>query len=211
MSRDYAKTTSRKKKSGQLPGWVWMMGGLAIGLFVAFLVFLSNIRTPGGNTIATLATDTYSGMQENAKKHETNPAKQKPVKKDKTDKNPGTSTSFDFYYILPEIDTPVPERELKRKKQNPVHSGNPGNSANESDNEGYILQVGSFRELSQADQLKAKLVLNGMIATIQTVTVNNNTWHRVRIGPINDLGTLDRTRSRLKDYGIDSIVLKNKT
>ena len=206
MPRDYAKTSSRKKKSGQLPGWVWMLGGLAIGLFVAFVVYLNNATRPGQkNSIATVVQDVYSDLQKNAEKRESRPARETNTKADKPKSKPKkpepTATKFDFYYILPEIEVPVPDQELERKRKNPI----------QTEDADYILQVGSFRELAQADQLKAKLALNGLSASIQTVKINNLSWHRVRIGPINNINKLSETRRRLKENGIDSIVVKNKT
>jgi len=199
MPRDYAKTSSRNKKSAQLSGWIWMLGGLAIGLFVAFIVYLNNATRPGQNdTIATVIQDTFSELQEKAKKRETPAPKKKDTKPAKEVKSP---TKFDFYYILPEIDVPVPDQELERQRRNP----------DQANGGAYILQVGSFRELAQADQLKAKLALNGLTANIQSVKINSNTWHRVRIGPINNISKLSETRRRLKENGIHSIVVKNKT
>jgi cell division protein FtsN len=76
----------------------------------------------------------------------------------------------------------------------------------------YIIQAGSFRSLEQADRLKARLALYGIEATIQTVTINNNdTWHRVRIGPMTDLSALNKTRKRLQDNGIATMVVKEKS
>ncbi len=202
MPRDYAKTSSRKKKSGQLPGWVWMLGGLAIGLFVAFVVYLNNTAKPGQkDTIASVIKNTFSDLQENAKQRETTRPKQQDKPKTKPPESTKNHTKFDFYYILPEIDVPVPDQELERRRNNPT----------ETDKGEYILQVGSFRELKQADQLKAQLALKGLTANIQSVKINSSTWHRVRIGPINNLTRLGETRRRLKESGIHSIVVKNKT
>jgi len=202
MPRDYAKTSSRNKKSGQLPGWVWMLGGLAIGLFVAFVVYLNNAVKPGQkDTIASVIKDTFSDLQENAKQRESTRPTQKEQNKTTKPETTKNHTKFDFYYILPEIDVPVPDQELERVRKNPV----------KHDKGNYILQVGSFRELAQADQLKAKLALKGLSANIQSVKINNNTWHRVRIGPINNITRLSETRRRLKQSGIHSIVVKNKS
>jgi cell division protein FtsN len=38
--------------------------------------------------------------------------------------------------------------------------------------------------------------------------VDNDTWHRVRIGPISDLAELNRTRSRLRLADIEALVIK---
>ena len=74
----------------------------------------------------------------------------------------------------------------------------------------YILQVGSFKQSKQADQLKALLALQGIEANIQSVAINSDTWYRVRIGPINNLTTLNQIRKRLQKNDIASIVVKNK-
>lgn len=206
MPRDYAKNSSREKKRGQLPGWVWMLGGLAIGLFVAFIVYLNNATRDGQqDSIATVISDTFSDLQENAQKREQQqpkPAQTKPAETKKEDKKP--QTSFDFYYILPELEVAVPERELATKTQEAKAS--PQQASID-----YIIQAGAFRHHQQADNLKAKLALNGIIAYIQTVNNNNDTWHRVRIGPITNMAQLNQMRKRLKDNGIANIVVKPKT
>jgi len=205
MPRDYAKNSNHEKKRGQLPGWVWMMGGLAIGLFVAFVVYLNNMtRNSGQDSIATVIQETFTDLKENAQKREsqpTTPAKDATAEKNKEDK---PKTSFDFYYILPELEVAVPDRELaSRTEQAKISSHN--------EKIGYIIQAGAFRQHQQADNLKAKLALHGIIAYIETVNNKSDTWHRVRIGPVTNMAQLNQTRKRLKDNGIDSIVVKPKT
>ena len=78
-----------------------------------------------------------------------------------------------------------------------------------SDTGTYLLQVGSFRQAGDAEQLKARLALIGIVARIQTVNVNEATWHRVRIGPVNGARKADELRNQLADNGIDSLVMKN--
>jgi cell division protein FtsN len=75
----------------------------------------------------------------------------------------------------------------------------------------YLLQVGSFRSAADADQLKARLALLGVVAQVQTVTVNDTTWHRVRVGPLSGARQADEMRGRLADNGIDSLVMKTGT
>lgn len=74
---------------------------------------------------------------------------------------------------------------------------------------GYLLQVGSFRHFSDADQLKANLALLGIEASIQSVELaDGETWHRVRIGPFSDRQHLDEIRKQLQVNNIHTIVLK---
>jgi len=73
----------------------------------------------------------------------------------------------------------------------------------------YILQAGSFRSYAEADNLKAQLALLGVESKIDTVTVNNSdTWHRVRVGPYQDLRELNKIRTRLLNNNINAILLK---
>jgi len=56
--------------------------------------------------------------------------------------------------------------------------------------------------------MKAQLALLGSIATVQTVTVNNQSWHRVRIGPFKGARKADEMRRMLSDNQIDTLIMK---
>lgn len=196
MPRDYAKKTKKNERE-PIPGWAWMFGGLTIGLFVAGLVYL-NDHTP----------KQQQQLLTNAVKRTINDAQ-----KVQTKKNDGSADQkrphFDFYTILPELEVAIPEQELvvPKRPTATVNTAAPVTQASGS----FTLQAGSFRQLPQADKLKAKLALHGVIANIQTVTINDgDTWHRVRIGPTRDLAQLNKTRKRLIAMGVATMVVKNK-
>jgi cell division protein FtsN len=111
---------------------------------------------------------------------------------------------YDFFTVLPEMEVVVPEQELSKKSQPQQTPTEPADSGS------YLLQVGSFRENSDAEEMKARLALLGIMARIQTVTVNDATWHRVRVGPVSGARQADEMRGRLSDDGIDSLVMKNQ-
>ena len=196
MPRDYAK--SQHKEHKPIPGWVWMLAGLMIGLFVALLVYIKD------NSSGKLAiTDTVAKVFQTKKQTEA-----RGVKKEVSTAPPAPSANskpkFDFYTILPELEVAIPEQELIPSNNN--ISNKPGT------NEQYILQAGSFKQFEEADKLKARLALQGIEANIQKVKINDtDTWHRVRIGPLNNIKALNQTRRRLRDLGIASIVVKNKS
>jgi len=199
MPRDYAKSSSREKKPGQLPGWVWMLGGLAIGLFVAFLVYLNDSTHPSQkNALARVIKETINDVRAVKKDKPTTP----PPPETKTDKSSKEEIkpSFDFYYILPELEVRVPEQEIAKKSS--------GEKPQQEGDIDYILQVGSFKQLDQADQLKAKLAIHGITANIQSVRINDDTWHRVRVGPLQNLTTLNQVNKRLKENGFSAIIVK---
>lgn len=72
----------------------------------------------------------------------------------------------------------------------------------------YFLQAGSFQRAEDADNLKAQLALTGLEAAIVTANVpDRGVWHRVRIGPFADQGSLQSARALLRDHRIESTVI----
>ncbi|TDR80157.1 cell division protein FtsN [Paludibacterium purpuratum] len=66
------------------------------------------------------------------------------------------------------------------------------------------LQLGAFQNQDDADNLKAKLALIGVEATIQSADVpGKGIVHRVRVGPFATQADADRIRSLLKQNGIE--------
>jgi len=178
-----------------------MLGGLFIGLFVALLIYLDNTNPQRDSANIGEAVSKFFQQKAQDVREATKP--------DTTDTaaKPADSTTlprFDFYTILPELEVAIPEEELIAASKKPA-------SQNTTEGIDYMLQAGSFRSMEQADRLKAKLALQGIVASIQTVRIKDSeTWHRVRVGPIRDIATLNQTRKRLSDMGVPSIVIKDK-
>ena len=72
----------------------------------------------------------------------------------------------------------------------------------------YILQAGSFRSHKDADRVKALIAMQGVESKIEKVTIDKDTWHRVRVGPITNLQRLEDTRSKLRQAQIDALVIR---
>ncbi len=183
------RTTTRKS-----PPWIWAVTGLLAGLFVAFLVFLQ--MQPAGEVLVEepraldIPTETEA--------HDVRKQKPAPVP-------PPPKPRFDFYNLLPEMEVIVQDEEIKGtpSKEGVKRVEQPGT---------YLLQAGSFRSHTQADQLRAKLALLGLETSIQSVSVNSKqAWHRVRVGPFLNLSDLNQARSLLKKNGIDAILIRLKS
>ena len=71
----------------------------------------------------------------------------------------------------------------------------------------YVLQAGSYRKQEEADRIQAQLKKQGIDATVQRVAVDDDVWHRVRIGPITDLAELNRLRARLRAAEFDDALV----
>ncbi len=188
MARDYAKrTTTRKPAKKPVGGWVWMLGGLLIGLFIAFLVYL---QQQGGDSFQGVSLPKFKPATTDTRAVKKPTIPKAPPKKE--------GINFDFYSILPEQEVVIPESEL-------------GNSSKQQEKANYFLQVGSFKSEEDAQARIAELFLLNLVPSIQKVTVDGgNTWHRVRVGPYVDRRKLDKARRRLQDNGIDFFVIKEK-
>ena len=208
MPRDYAKSHKGRSRRHDkpLPGWIWGAGGLCIGLFVALLVYLHyQPQGDGGADIAAmidkLQKDTTDAAKDLASRAKDAAQETTENIKEKT-RESGDGPRFDFYHILPELEVAIPETELMKERDKPAGKQDP--------NAQYVLQAGSFSKFAEADKLKASLALLGLQASIQTVTVNKDTWHRVRVGPYTSLRELGKARRRLQDQGIQPMVLQLK-
>lgn len=71
--------------------------------------------------------------------------------------------------------------------------------------EKIFLQAGAFRKNDEAENLKARLALLGVFASIQPIDlVEKGVWYRVRIGPFTNKSDSDQTSNSLKENGIDT-------
>ncbi len=72
----------------------------------------------------------------------------------------------------------------------------------------YFLQTGAFREQSDAESARAKLALLGFEAKVSERPSDNGTLYRVRIGPLAQVETMNRIRSKLSDNGVDAAIVR---
>ena len=74
----------------------------------------------------------------------------------------------------------------------------------------YYLQAGAFREISDAEATRAKLALLGFEASISDRTSGESVLHRVRLGPFNQVETMNKARAKLLDSGVDVAIVRNQ-
>jgi cell division protein FtsN len=188
------KRSKRRRKTSQkqdYPGWVWMIFGLAIGLSVAFAIYVRDGQPAPTPAAARQPASLESAIDDNGE--QPRPAPSEPVEKPQ-------ESRFTFYDMLPNFEVVIPEQEPDvRVDVEPRAIVKPGL---------YILQAGSFSLYEDADRRRAELALQGIESTIQRVTIDDKTYHRVRIGPTDDLEELNLLRSRLRAAKIDVIRIR---
>ncbi len=178
-----------KRNSRGVPAWFWLLGGILIGLGLALVLMFKGYLPELKRSI----TDDRKPASSEAAL----------VDMEKPDTDSPKKPRYDFFKVLPEMEVVVPEQELSRRAD---PSPNVANNRPES----YILQAGSFRNTAEAEQMKARLALLGSVAKVHTVTVNQQTWHRVRIGPFQGARETDKMRRLLAENKIDTLVMRVK-
>jgi cell division protein FtsN len=193
MATQRRKKTSRRGasrgKKSAAPAGLWFLAGLLLGLAISLLLYTQGFL-PQRPSDKPVASPSQAATGEEI------------VDESESIAGESTDRRFDFFTVLPEMEVVVPDQELSRDagpEAAPIEGGG---------SDSYILQVGSFRSAADAEQMKARLALLGNVATIQVVTVNGATWHRVRIGPVQGPRRADEVRRVLQDNGIETLVMK---
>jgi cell division protein FtsN len=176
LSRDYKHVKRQVPGAPAFSGWTGLAVGLALGLFVALAVYLHfQKRAPDEPRPATDAPPA------SAKAADETPAA--------ADAGPG----YDFYDMLPKQEVEVPDRA--------AGGAAPGSRLPTGD---VTLQAGSFKQVAEADKLQARLAQYGVDAKIQRFSLEDETWYRVRIGPISTVEELDVVRAKLAEADVDA-------
>lgn len=197
MARTRRKTNSKKS----LPAWLWLLLGILIGLGISTWAILQGyIPQPKHSTSS----------------EQTLPTPNKPDKKDHKGLLDDAETgkpkkpTYDFFTVLEEIEVAVPEREIRRQAETEASKTEGTPTKPTTTGKGFVIQVGSFRNPKDAEAMKAQLAFLGAQAHIQKVSIDGNSWQRVRVGPFNSAQEVEAMRNRLSGSGIESRVYKVK-
>ncbi|MCB1734787.1 MAG: SPOR domain-containing protein [Gammaproteobacteria bacterium] len=252
--RPKSKRGATAHKAGHA-GWPWLLAGLLIGLFVAFLWYLTHhapslppapVRTEKPVVPASpVAPPTHKPTTVVPRAEPSKPvslpasppttqpsipparepveqASPKPQSEPeaasqtgsasgeaaspaeaKTDSTPPADApsgqDWRFYQLLEEaeVDVPVPQIRAPRAEKAPDPT------------QRMALQTGSFRNIADAERMKAQLALLGYHAQIvATQSDSAGTWHRVRLGPYDDARKLGKDRAALYSHNIESLPIK---
>jgi cell division protein FtsN len=117
----------------------------------------------------------------------------------------GEKPRFEFYKILPGSEEASPAAKPDDGK------AVKGDAKADKGNEPQYLQLGAFQKAADADNLKARLALMGVEASVQEVDVpEKGKVFRVRTGPFRNIEELNRVRKELSQQGIQGAPVKGK-
>ena len=183
--RKAGRRAADRKASSAMPGWVYMFMGLAIGLAVAYAVWVNGQKTPVEPPAAPVATTTKE------------PASAIPEVIEET---PEADITFDFYNMLPNLDVEVYEEKRVPVVTAPVKV----TPRAQVDRPGiYILQAGSFSQLADANRRKAQLALLGVHSDIKKGTANGRAVYRVYTDPMEQPEDVNRVSQLLTNANIE--------
>jgi hypothetical protein len=186
------KTTRKKTKrkvagkpavKKRMPGWIILLGGMLLGLMIALFVYINDwVPKP------VELTNKPISQQDN--KIKDNEDKSTELQIDR-------KSNFDFYETLQDMEVIIDDSELLQT-ENLVPTN-------------YIIQLGAFKKLTDAEALKAQVAFIGLTTKIQSVDINKTRWHRVRLGPYTSGRKADVIKRNLESNGFNALVLKEKT
>jgi len=179
QSRDYRKGAVRRPANRKgAPGWLWAVVGLVIGLGIAGIYVKIKSRAP---------TEPPVSRQK----------KREPISEsDIPEVDPGPAGPYTYDKTLKNSRVEIPEKTAEpHRDARPVPELRPGT---------YVLQIAAYKTEADADRQRAKLAMIGVEASIQMVTVNDQTYYRVRVGPFKSLDELNRIRERLRGAEIEA-------
>lgn len=184
-----------------------MLFGLGIGLIIALGVYLNGrqiLETP----VAASPAEAPAARAPRTPAPEAAPAEraEEPSAEAADSAAPPQRDSgedpdrFSFYDLLPSFEVVIPEVESPAPRTEALTAiAEPGV---------YVLQAGSFLTATDAETQRARLALLGVESRIQRVTIDDRAFHRVRIGPLEDLDEVNSIRRRLIDAEIESMVMR---
>ncbi len=190
------KKTSRKKTQRKIagrstvkrrtPGWIIMLSGMLIGLLFAALVYVNGwVPKPE--------------LEKNVPVAQQNPTHKNNATEDQSvDLSIVSTEPFYFYETLPGMEVVIDEKDI--------------NQAQNRQPKSYLIQLGAFRNIKDAESLKAQVAFIGYTAEIHNVTdVNQVQWHRVRLGPYDSGRKADVIKRKMQSNGFNALILEDNT
>ena len=208
-----------------IPGWLWMAIGLTVG---AFIVFLMKLEPGQGDDVKRVKQEQQKATKV-AGANKTAPSPTQPAK-----------PKYDFYTLLPESEVIVPPDAVPEKTlptpQVPAVPTTPVTPAEAAKIDTaraqaalsgitpppappvtkaapvtkFFLQAGSFRKQTDADKVRAQIILLGQAVAVESGTVKDETWYRVLVGPFSNREQLTTAQKQLAGAGFSNLLLQQR-
>lgn len=218
MTRDFKQ--SEASAAPNQYGLSWVLGGIAVGLLAGGVVYalmskqqITSVSPPQQDDATQPAT---TGPATSNVTDAANPSLQD---KPEDDPRPG----FSYHAVLPqlELDVPIPvPQETAPTDLEPIEEPQPEAEAEAAEaaatqevtatiaKGSYMFQLGAYQNQAQAIQMQQRASQNGMNTRIETANINGKLWYRVRLGPTDNLQTVNIWKQRLSGMGINPMMIR---
>jgi cell division septation protein DedD len=213
MSRDVKRRQSAPESGGRRGGTlVGIFVGLVLGVCIAAGVawYTSRSATPfvDKKVVRDKPAETVGGAASSSGQPMTPPAGAPPAPPapvalaGKPGDPPPNERRFQFYDILQGKSEPVPSKDAKpTKPEATAPDMKPSAQA-------MYLQAGAFSKVSDAENLKASLAMQGVETVVQQVMIQDKTLYRVRLGPYARPEDANQVKQELAKSGIEVTAVK---
>lgn len=201
MAQDYAnkprgqRAATKKTRPAPAPAapegsrlWMGLLGLLALGGLGGGLYYLAGIKPDPAATQAVVKRQAEATPIAAPAVKEAAKAPAEPEEKE-----------YRFYQLLPNSEVVAPRVE--------AYKSTPRSAEEYSQ---YLLQAGSFRSNSDADSLRAKLIMQGLpnVTTSRVVSDSGSVWYRVRLGPFPSRSKLNKAYDSLVRLNLQPMRVK---
>lgn len=220
MPKDYKDAPAARGGNSRLshPLLLGMIIGLLIGIVISLAValwlnrlanpFVQKNRPvealPRLNAAQPPAPEAAAKAAQNAAQ---GPAPDKAAK-------PTDRPRFEFYQILPGEKEAVPRAAEKApaapaKQAEAPRPGSSPATPKPHGSDAYWLQAGAFSDEKEADNLRAKIALTGLEASVRAVaTAEKGKLYRVRLGPYQSVEDANRIKATLSQNGVAAAIIR---
>lgn len=226
MPKDYKDAPAARGASRlSHPLLLGMIIGLLLGIVISLAValWLNRLSNPFVQKNRAVEPLPHLGAAQGAAPEEAAKPGAAPAPGTPNDNKAGTKAErprFEFYQILPGEKEPAagsartppaaapavpaapPKAEAARPGSSPATPKPHG-----ADN--YWLQAGAFSDEKEADNLRAKIALTGLEASVHAVsTPAKGKLYRVRLGPYQSLDDANRIKATLSQNGVAAAIIR---
>ncbi|MCL1100654.1 SPOR domain-containing protein [Shewanella saliphila] len=197
MSRDYAnrkpkgskptKSRATKRKKAPARSFPYLPVFVVVALIIGFGYFLWSINGSSDIQVTEPAQQPKKKTVQAETETAPTPAAKKVVKPDPNALPPMPQEEWTY---LEELENK--EVEIDLPATGVVSSGI------------YQMQCGSFRQESQANEMKARIAFQGMEAQVRRSEGTNGIWYRVVLGPFPNKREAETNRHKMQKSGINT-------
>jgi cell division protein FtsN len=193
---------SNRPSGGEFPVFAGILLGIVMGLAIAggiawFVLKKNPVPTPPVKETPQAAKATTPPEKT---------ASSKPAAAGTASASGEGKARFEFYKEL----TDKPDASSRKSERRDTAMLKPAAPAKPAEATAqYFLQEGAYTNMDDAEKVKAKLALLGMVANIQPTNIpDKGLWYRVRLGPYKNSAEMNEALANLKLNGLKAAPIR---